>query len=75
MKLLSEEKSKVLVQRHGWSIARAEGFVEGETYRKRVEVVSIYHRVGIDDFAIGFREGYFLRENLPATPSANLLSG
>ena len=74
MKLLSEEKLKVLAQRHGWSIARAQGFVEGETCRQRAGVVSIYRLVGMDDFAMGFRDGYFLRESAASMPSANLLS-
>lgn len=70
MKLLAEEKLKILAERHGWSIARAEGYVEGETFRRRGEAPSPYRLVGIDDYALGFRAGYFLRQGSRSTPSA-----
>ena len=59
MKVLS--KVNVLAERNGWSIARAQGFVDGEMARRRGAPPSIYARVGIDDYCIGFRAGYFLR--------------
>ena len=70
MKHLSEEKLKILAERHGWSIARAEGYVEGETFRRRGEAPSSYRLVGIDDYALGFRAGYFLRQDSRSTPAA-----
>ena len=35
MKVLSKEKSKVLAEKNGWSLAHAEGYVDGETFRRR----------------------------------------
>ena len=64
MDLLSEKKLRMLADRYGWSIARAEGYVKGETARRRGEVPSPYSIVGIDDYALGFRAGYFVRESL-----------
>ena len=62
MKLLFAEK-QIAVSR-GWSIDRAKGYIEGETCRKRGKLPSTYVRVGMDDYALGFREGYFVRQSL-----------
>jgi hypothetical protein len=70
MKVLS--KLQVLAQRNGWSIARAQGFVHGEMSRRRGAAPSTYARVGIDDYCLGFRAGYYERgtsqPNSAATP-------
>jgi hypothetical protein len=72
MKLLSDERLKLLADRHGWSIARAQGYVEGEISRRRGEAPSTYARVGIDDYALGFRAGYFVRYSPGSTSAASL---
>jgi hypothetical protein len=72
MKLLSEEKSKILADKHGWSIARAQGYVAGEASRRRDEVPSTYALIGIDDYAVGFRAGYFVRQSPRSTYATNL---
>src|SRR5262249_60248998 len=59
MKVLS--KVNVLAERNGWSIARAQGFVDGEIARRRGPPASIYARVGIDDYCLGFRAGSYVR--------------
>jgi hypothetical protein len=59
MKVLS--KVQVLADRYGWSIARAQGFVDGEMSRRRGAAPSIYASVGIDDYSLGFRAGYYER--------------
>jgi hypothetical protein len=59
MKVLS--KVNVLAERNGWSIARAQGFVDGEIARRRGAPPSTYARVGIDDYSLGFRAGYYER--------------
>jgi hypothetical protein len=59
MKVLS--KVNVLAERNGWSVARSQGFVDGEIARRRGEAPSIYARVGIDDYSLGFRAGYYER--------------
>jgi hypothetical protein len=59
MKVLS--KVQLLVETNGWSIARAQGFVDGEASRRRGAAPSSYTRVGIDDYSLGFRAGYYER--------------
>lgn len=59
MKLLSKEKSKVLAERNGWTLARADGYIDGERARRRGTVPTKYVLVGIDDYCVGFRAGYF----------------
>jgi hypothetical protein len=59
MKVLS--KVNMLAERNSWSVARAQGFVDGEIARRRGGAPSIYARVGIDDYSQGFRAGYYER--------------
>jgi hypothetical protein len=59
VKVLS--KVQVLAERNGWSLARAQGFVDGEMARRRGAAPSTYARVGIDDYSLGFRDGYYER--------------
>jgi hypothetical protein len=69
MKVLS--KVQVLAERNGWSIARAQGFLDGEMSRRRGSPPSTFARVGIDDYCLGFRAGYYERGSLQpkaATP-------
>jgi hypothetical protein len=61
VKVLS--KAQVLAERYGWSIARAQGFVDGEMSRRRSAPPSAYAQVGIDDYSLGFRAGYYERGN------------
>ena len=56
-----KEKSQVLAERYGWSLAAAQGYVDGETFRKRRVAPPVYPLVGIDEYAEGFRAGYFHR--------------
>lgn len=67
MKVLSTEKVKVLANRNGWSLAKAEGFVDGETFRRRGKAPSKYAQIGIDEYSLGFREGYYERQR-PSSP-------
>jgi hypothetical protein len=61
MKRLSEEKLKILAERYGWSIARAKGYIAGETSRRSGIMPSPYALVGFDDYCVGFRAGFFVR--------------
>jgi len=73
MRFLSKEKSKVLAEQNGWTLARAEGYVDGERSRRRGTVPSRYILIGIDDYCLGFRAAYFaLARKLP---SANNVVG
>jgi len=69
MKVLSKEKSKVLAEQNGWTLAQAEGYVDGHTSRKRGKVPSMYNLIGIDEYCLGFRAGYFATNR--KIPSAN----
>ena len=62
MNVLSIENGKVLAEEMGWTLERAEGYVEGGRVRRRCLALSEYHKVGIDEYALGFRAGYYGRE-------------
>ena len=64
MKVLCKEKSKVLAERNGWSLAHAEGYIDGETFRQRGKTPSTYAQIGIDEYCLGFRAGYYERLNI-----------
>jgi len=67
LKSVSREKFRVLAEKNGWSLAHAEGFVDGESYRRRGRRPPNYVLVGIDDYCQGFRAGYFERRPGAAT--------
>jgi hypothetical protein len=69
MKVLSEEKVKVLAEKNGWSLAHAEGYVEGASFRRRGMTPSMYAQIGIDEYSLGFRAGYYERKNPGLTHS------
>ena len=69
MKVLSMEKSKVLATRNGWSLAHAEGYIDGETFRRRGKTPSMYAQIGIDEYCLGFRASYYERQNPASTAS------
>jgi hypothetical protein len=64
MDSLSRDKVKVLAQLNGWSLARAEGYLDGENFRRRGKAPSTYAQVGIDEYSLGFRAGYYERLSL-----------
>ena len=63
MKVLSEEKFRVLAEERGWSLAHAEGFVDGESFRRRGKRPPKYVLVCVDEYSQGFRAGYFERKS------------
>lgn len=69
MKVLSEEKTKVLAEKNGWSLAHAEGYIDGESFRRRGMAPSKYAQIGIDEYSLGFRAGYYERKNSGLTRS------
>ena len=56
-----KEKSQVLAEQNGWSLTCAQGHVDGETFRKRRKEPPVHALIGIDDYSMGFRAGYFDR--------------
>jgi hypothetical protein len=63
MKVLSEEKTRALAAKNGWSLARTEGYLDGETFRRRSLPPSKHVQVGLDEYSQGFRAGYYERES------------
>lgn len=55
----SKEKVKVLAEQNGWTLAHAQGYLDGERSRRRGKPPSQYALVGIDEYSLGFRCGYF----------------
>jgi hypothetical protein len=70
MKVLSTEKSKLLAEQNGWSLDHARGFVDGETCRRLGKTPARAAVIGIDEYSLGFRAGYFEREDRSAAPLA-----
>jgi len=62
MKVLATEKIKLLAARNSWSLAQSEGYIDGETCRRRGTMPSKYVQIGIDEYSLGFRAGYYERK-------------
>jgi hypothetical protein len=62
MKVFSAEKSKLLAEQNGWSLLHAQGFVDGETCRRLGNTPARIAVIGIDEYSLGFRAGYFERQ-------------
>jgi len=69
MKVLFTEKIKVLAEKNDWSLAHAEGYIDGETFRRRGTRPSKYAQIGIDDYCLGFRAGYYERQDVATNVS------
>ena len=67
MKDLSEERIKVLAEKNGWSVMRAEGYLAGENCRRLGGTPSRYVQVGIDEYSAGFRASYYERQDAAST--------
>ena len=63
MRVLSDEKIRVLAERNSWPPAYAQGFIDGEMFRRRGALPSKYAQVGIDEYCLGFRAGYYERND------------
>ena len=57
----------MLAEANGWSLDYAKGYVDGETFRLRSKKPSGYVLIGIDEYSLGFRAGYYERQ----TPASN----
>jgi len=68
MKVSSKKEIKVLAQ-NGWTFARAEGYVDGQTSRKHGKVPPTYLAIRVDEYCRGFWAGYFATDR--KIPSAN----
>ena len=68
MQIPSKEESAVLAQQNIRSSEYQHGYIHGERSRALNEVPPKYVMIGIDDYAFGFRAGYFA--NVRSTPRA-----
>lgn len=59
MKVSTKEQSEVLAEENSRTPEYEHGYVHGERSRKLNEVPPRYLVLGIDDYAFGFRAGYF----------------
>jgi hypothetical protein len=62
MKDLYITKVKLVGDRNGWSPSHAQGYVDGDIARRHGATPSKYAQVGIDEYCLGFREGYYERK-------------
>ena len=60
-KVAARPKSEELETPYGWSPDRARGYVDGVACRMGGNGPSKYMLVGIDEYALGFRAGYYNR--------------
>ena len=61
------EEVRLLAERNGWSLAKAEGYIDGENCRRRGTIPSGYARIGIDEYCLSFRASYYERQIPPST--------
>ncbi len=59
MEVSTKEKSEVLAEENSRTPEYGHGYVHGERSRKLNEAPPGYVIIGIDDYAFGFRAGYF----------------
>jgi len=63
----SVDELKVLGKEESGQNSYANGYADGKSARARDEVLSPYLYIGIDDYAKGFRAGFFERLKSAAT--------
>ena len=69
MKVVQKEKFRALAEANGWPLDHAKGYVDGETHRLRGKRPSNYVLIGLDDYCLGFRAGYYERQSRASTAS------
>ena len=60
---LIKQNSGILANQNGWSTAYSEGYLEGRYNQRLGKSLGTYVKVGIDDYPLGYRAGYFERKN------------
>jgi len=56
---LMKEKRDELAREMGWSLDRAQGYVDGESSERSGLDLPPFHKVAMDDYSKGFRTGYY----------------
>ena len=65
--LLSEKICRGVAEDNGWSLDYAEGYVWGQSVCLQGKTIQNHALVGIDDWALGFRAGYFGQLGMPSS--------
>src|SRR4030095_746532 len=69
------ERPQPLAEQNGRSRALREGYIDGETSRRLGKRLALGALVGIDERSMGFRAGYFERQNQDSTRTGVLDAG
>ena len=67
MPVFSEDKPGLPSPPRDWTFERTRGFIQGAQHRRLGTLPSSYPIIGMDDYCVGFREGYFERH--PSSPN------
>lgn len=59
MKRSTEDKVTVLAEQHGWTATYLEGYINGKNARSRGLEPSTFQLIGIDEYCLGYRAGYY----------------
>ena len=54
-----KEKRDELALEMGWTLQRAQGYVDGETVQQSGQDLPGCHKAGMDEYSKGFRTGYY----------------
>ena len=60
---LIKQNSAILAEQNGRSTPYTEGYLEGKHHRGLGKVLGAYAMVGIDEYPLGYRVGYFERND------------
>lgn len=52
-----------MAEKNRWSLDRARGYVDGEAFRLQGKKPTKHALVGIDEYSLGFRAGYYNRKS------------
>ena len=70
---LIKQNANVLAEQNSWSTAYTEGYLEGRHHHRLGKPPGAYARVGIDEYPLGYRAGYFERKNPESTQVQTLI--
>lgn len=65
--------AKALAAQNAWTLAYAEGYIEGQRFRRGGAPLAKYVLVGIDEYCLGFRAGHFATER-KSSPARKIAS-
>jgi hypothetical protein len=72
-KFLIKQNANILAEQNAWSTAYTEAYLAGRHHHRLGKPLGAYARVGIDEYALGYRAGYFERKNPESTKVQTLI--